>query len=77
MPNQQRMETLKKLPPLEAVQAWLDGDFGMNEESALCYAIRKDARITLSDDDICEVIFEAMDDGWDATACLERLAAPR
>ena len=77
MPNQQRMESLKKLTPPEAVQAWLDGDFGMNEESALCFAIRKDARITLSDDDITEVIFGAMDDGCDAAVCLERLAAPR
>ncbi len=77
MPNQQRMETLKKLPPLEAVQAWLDGDFGIDEEPALCAAIRKDFRITLSDDDIADVIFEAMGDECDAATCLERLVAPR
>jgi hypothetical protein len=71
------METLGKLPPLEAVQAWLDGDFGLDEEPALCDAIRKDTRITLSDDDISEIVFGAMDDGCDATTCLERLAAPR
>ena len=75
MPNPQRMEILKKLPPLEAVQAWLNGDFGMNEESALCTAIRKDPQITLSDDAIAEVIVNAMDDELTAAACLERLAA--
>ena len=77
MPDEQRMEILRKLPPLKAVQAWLNGDFGLDEESALCEAIREDARIKLSDDDIAETIFEAMDDGCDASACLERLAAPR
>ena len=75
MPNQQRMDAFKKLPPLEAIQAWLDGDFGMDEEPALCAAIRTDSRITLSDDDISEVIFNAMDDECDAATCLERLAA--
>jgi len=77
MPNQQRMDALKKLAPLDAVQAWLDGDFGMDEEPALCAAIRKESRITLSDDDISDIIFEAMDDDCDAATCLERLAAPR
>ena len=71
------MNALANLPPLEAVQAWLNGDFGMDEEPALCDAIRKDSRITLSDDDISEIIFGAMDDDGDAAACLERLAAPR
>jgi hypothetical protein len=77
MPNQQRMDGFKKLEPIAAIQAWLNGDFGLNEESALCVAIRKDPRITLSDDDISETIFEAMDDECDAATCLERLAAPR
>ena len=69
------MDAFKKLPPLEAIQAWLDGDFGMDEESDLCAAIRKDPRITLSDDKISEIISEAMDDESDAATCLERLAA--
>lgn len=75
MSNQQRQEALKKLSPLEAVQTWIDGDFGLDDESALCEAIRKDPRVTLSDDDISEIIFEAILTDGDAAACLERLAA--
>jgi hypothetical protein len=77
MPNLQRMENLKKLSPLEAVQVWLDGGFGIDEEPALIFAIRKDSRITLSDDDIIEVIIDAMDSNCDAAACLECLADSR
>jgi hypothetical protein len=78
MANLGRMEKLKKLSPLEAVQTWLDGDFGINEEPALIFAIRKDSRITLSDDDIIEVILDAMmNDDCDAAKCLESLAAAR
>jgi hypothetical protein len=77
MPNLARMEKLKKLSPFEAIQAWLDGDFGMDEEPALIFAIRKDDRITLSDDDIVEVILDAMEDNCDAATCLESLAAAR
>jgi hypothetical protein len=75
MPNQQRMDAFKRLEPVAAIQAWLDGDFGIDEEPALCAAIRKDSRITLSDDDIADTISEALDDERDAEACLERLAA--
>lgn len=78
MPNLERMEKLKKLSPLEAVQAWLDGAFGIDEEPALIFAIRKDSRITLSDDDITEIILDAMmNDDCDAATCLESLAAAR
>ncbi len=76
MPNQQRMEALQKLSPLEAVQVWLDGDFSINDEPALCAAIRKDFRITLSDSDIIDIILESMDDECNAEKCLERLATP-
>lgn len=73
-PDQQRMDRLKQLSPCEALQTWLDGDFGVDEESALCSAIRKDPRITLSDDEIFDQVREAMDDECDAKHCLERLA---
>lgn len=75
MPNQPRMEALKKLSPLEAVQVWLDGDFSINDEPALGTAIRKDARITLSDSEIIEIIVAAMEDDCNAAKCWERLAA--
>lgn len=74
MSDQQRMEALKKLSPLEAIQAWIDGDFGIDEESALCEAIRQDPRIKLSDEEISDVIFDAMLDDSNPAVCLERLA---
>jgi hypothetical protein len=75
--NKKRFETLSALAPVDAVRAWLDGDFGIGDEPALISAIRKDSRISLSDDDITDAIMDAMDDGLDAPACLERLAGSR
>lgn len=75
--NKNRFENLSALAPVDAVRAWLAGDFGMGEEPALISAIRKDARISLSDDDITDAILDAMDNGLDAPACLEQLAIPR
>jgi hypothetical protein len=72
--NRQRFERLGALIPVEAVKAWLEGDFGMGDEPALISAIRKDTRISLSDNDIEDAILHAMDEGLDAPACLERLA---
>ena len=71
--NKKRFETLSALAPVEAVRVWLDGDFGIGDESVLIRAIRKDRRVSLSDDDLIDVICTAMDDGLDASACLERL----
>jgi len=75
--NKKRFETLSTLAPVDAVRAWLDGDFGIGDEPALISAIRKDSRISLSDDAITDAIMDAMDDGLDAPACLERLAGSR
>jgi hypothetical protein len=75
--NINRFESLSALAPVDAVHAWLNGDFGMGDETALISAIRKDLRISLSDDDITYAIMDAMDNGLDAPACLERLAKPR
>ena len=71
--DKKRFETLSALSPVDAVRAWLDGDFGMGDEPALISAIRKDARIKISDDEIEDAIMDAMDDGTDAEACLKRL----
>jgi hypothetical protein len=71
--NKERFEKLRSLSSVAAVQAWLEGDFGIGDEPALLFAIRKDARITLSDDQITDVMSDAMDEAWDAPACLERL----
>ena len=75
--NRERFDRLRALAPIDAVRAWLDGDFGIGDEPALLVAIRRDTRVAGSDDDITDAICDAMDDGVDAAACLERLAAPR
>lgn len=72
-----RFEKLRTLTPVAAVQAWLNGSFGIGDEPALTYSIRKDALITLSDAEITAAICDAMDQGLDAHACLERMATPR
>jgi len=75
--NQERFDRLRALAPIDAVRAWLDGDFGIGDEPAMLAAIRRDARVAGSDDDITDAICDAMDDGLDASACLERLAGSR
>ena len=77
MQNQERFEALRALTPIDAVQAWLDGDFGIGDEPALIAAIREDPRVSLSDDDIIDAVCDAIHDGLDAQACLERLAGSR
>lgn len=73
--DRKRFEQLRALAPLDAVRAWLDGDFGLGDEPALLAAIRRDPRVAASDDEITDIIFEAIDEGLDAAACLERLAS--
>jgi hypothetical protein len=73
--NQERFDRLRALAPVDAVRAWLDGGFSIGDEPAMITAIRRDARVSLSDDDIIKTVCSAMEEGLDAAACLERLAA--
>ena len=75
--NKERFERLRTLAPIDAVRAWLDGDFGIGDEPAMLAAIRRDTRVAGSDDDITDAICDAMDEGLEASACLERLAGSR
>jgi len=75
MTNQNRFDKLQTLSPVEAVKAWLDGDFGFGEEAALIVAIRKDSRVTRSDDEIIDFMADAlMEENADAQKCLDLLA---
>ena len=60
--------------PLEAVKTGLDGDCKFGDEAKMIAAIRKDLRITLSDDEIIDAILDAMDEGLNAQTCFQRLA---
>ena len=75
MQNKQHFESLKNLAPIEALTVWLDGNFGIGDEPALISAIRKDTRISLSDDAIIDAVCDAMDEELSAQECLERLAS--
>ncbi len=71
-----RYERLQGLAPLAAVQAWLDGDFGIGDEPVLLTALRRDPWITASADALMDTLCDAMDEQQDAATCLERLATP-
>lgn len=73
--NRKRFDRLRTLAPIDAVRAWLDGDFGIGDEPALLGAIRKDNRIACSDGEITDIMLDAMDEDLDAATCLERLAS--
>jgi hypothetical protein len=75
--NRERYERLRALAPLEAVRAWINGEFGIGDEPAMIFAIRKDPRISISDEAIEDILMDATEDGLDAAVCLERLAASR
>ncbi|HWH68647.1 MAG TPA: hypothetical protein VNT26_04645 [Candidatus Sulfotelmatobacter sp.] len=75
MRNKEQAKSVKDLTPLEAVEAWLDGKAGTEEEEALLQAIHKDDLITLTDEEILESVFEAMEQGLNPEQCLERLEA--
>ncbi len=74
MRDEERLERLRKLSPVEATRTWLEGDFGIDEEPALLEALRKDKHIMLSDDKIIDLFSEAMmEEDVDAEEFLERL----
>lgn len=68
-----RLDSLKALSPLQAVQAWLRDDCGHGERNYLITAIQRDRRIELDDDEIAYVIQDAMHSGIDAPTVFERL----
>ena len=61
--NKEPSTRLRALAPIDAVQAWLDGDFGIGDEPAMIAAIRMDTRVVMSDDGIVDVICNAMNEG--------------
>ena len=71
--DKKRFKKLSALSPIDAVRAWLNGDFGIGDEPALISAIRKDSRIKISDDEIEDVVIGAIDEELDAEVCLKQL----
>jgi len=71
--NKNRYEGLRKLSPLEAVEAWLEFAFGIGDEPAMLEAIQKDPEISLKEEEIEEVILQAMGEEWTPEKCLAEL----
>lgn len=62
VPNFGRQARLAQLPPAEAARALLEGDFGFGDEPAICFALRRDPRVTLDDDAILDVFWALLDE---------------
>lgn len=73
--TKERFQQLSDMTPTEGIRAWLNGDFATGEGPALMQVIRKDRRITLSDDEIMDILCDAATESCDAQRCLERLVA--
>jgi hypothetical protein len=74
MQDSERFERLRKLSPIDAAKAWLQGDFGLDDEPALIEALRKDKNIMLYDDKIIDLFADAMmEEDVSAEELLERL----
>lgn len=72
-PNLERHARLAALSPAEAMRAFVEGDFGLGEESALFHAIRRDPGVTLSDDELFDRLADQMGQGGDPEALLASL----
>ena len=68
-----RIDELKTLSPLQAIQTWLRERCGHGERASLVAAIQRDRRIELDDDEIAYVIQDAIHHGIDAAAVFDRL----
>lgn len=72
-PDFARHARLASLSPVGAIRAFIEGAFGMNEESAIAFAIRQDPDVLLSDDEIVDQLAPAMGTDADPQALLDRL----
>ncbi|HEX6985854.1 MAG TPA: hypothetical protein VF170_10770 [Planctomycetaceae bacterium] len=73
--DSKRDKALSRLTPIEAIRAFLAGEFGIGDETAIVAAIRRDPRVTLTEDEVLEVLGDALEEGVDAETCLARLMA--
>jgi len=69
----ERADSLKNLPPLEAISIWLGDNFNHRDEYNLMTAILRDRRILLDDDEIALLVHKSRDEGTTAAAVLELL----
>ena len=62
-PDFARHARLAGLSPAEAVRALFSFEFGIGEEPALCFAIKRDERVTLPCSELIDRALDAMDRG--------------
>jgi hypothetical protein len=66
-------DRLETLDALGAIKAWLSGDFDHAAEHILMLAIRRDTDIDLSDCEIKEILYEAVEDELEPMEILHQL----
>jgi hypothetical protein len=71
--DRDRFERLRALQPIDAVRAFLEGEFGIGDEPAIIEAIQRDPRVPLSDDEVMDALCKAMDEELGPDACLARM----
>jgi hypothetical protein len=71
--DHERSDSLKNLPTLEAIRAWLADDFSHRDEYNLVTAILRDRRVLLDDDEISLLIHKAREEGTPAAVTLDLL----
>lgn len=71
--NSQNYERLKNLPPLDAVEIWLEGDFAAEEEPALVQAIQAGLGRKVSSDAIIKILCKSLDDDDSPEDCLDKI----
>ena len=69
--NNERHTRLLQISPLDAAHALFDRAFGIGDESAIGFSIRKDPRIRLDDAELMDLFFEASNQGLGPKAFLE------
>jgi hypothetical protein len=73
--NPRRLERLRKLSALKAIETWMDAGFTIGEDDALLFAIRAGTRTKLSDAKITDLIWDCIDSEVDAQTCLSKIRA--
>ena len=75
MQNDERFQRQRNLSPVEPAAAWLNGDFGVEDDLAMMEAVRRDSRIKATDAEIALHFSEALRRRErNAQRCLDDLA---
>lgn len=66
----ERHAFLASRPPLEAARILVEGEFYMDEEPPILFALRQHEGIDLDDDDMMDVVFALFEEAEDGASAL-------